>query len=437
MKRLLRVGDESDGVCRLLATLIALALVTVPTFFSHEFHQPYRFPKLLLLRGLGAVVLVALAASWSARRVDLSTSRRWFSLVAVALAWATFSAVLARSHAAAIGTVITLLATAAFFVAAQVCARSLQLPFLYFLFIPALFQTLLVAAQILGFWYPIVDSFERGALLDPLALRVAPLGTLGNRNDVGMFLAAPALAAITLAVTSKRGRRVAAAVAAVMCAGVVASKTVTAMGALVVAVIILALLRARRNTAVAVVTVVALSSAAAMLYPPLRDRAASIAAAARAGNLDAVITNRSAAYLAATSMFIEHPLTGVGPGNFAAAYFEHRLKSFERWPIAARRAQSEDNFSEAHNDHLQLLAEYGLPGYAIALTLLTTYAALSRRRDDGEHDERVTFARAFALPHAALLVLLAVAQFPLQIAATLLTTAVLAGLCIGWERADA
>lgn len=423
---------------RLTAALLAIGILVIPTIYSYTFHQPYRLPKMLLLRAFGAVLVLVLAWVFAQGRIRLSgRARLLHTLLGVGLGWSLLSAAGAASKAPAVGAVITLAAAAAFFAAAHAVGRALPLTFLSMLFIAAIVQTVFAVAQNAGFWFPLVDSFARGAMQDPFTLRVAPLGTLGNRNDVGMFIAAPLLAAITVAVVSRRRRAVASMVAATLALGLLASKTLTAVAAVVVAVAVLALLRSRKAGMIALAAATLLLVSAVALYAPLRTRVSGMAGAAARGNLDAIITNRGAAYLAASSMFLDNPVLGVGAGNFAVSYFDHRLRSFQRWPTAAALARSEDNFGEAHNDHLQTLAEYGLPGYLLLVFIAIIYARTSLRRRDGSSDEREDFARTFALPHAVLIVVLALAQFPMQIAATLLTTAVLAGLTTAWESIDA
>jgi O-antigen ligase len=89
-----------------------------------------------------------------------------------------------------------------------------------------------------------------------------------------------------------------------------------------------------------------------------------------------------------------------------------------------------------HNDHLEILAESGLPGYVLYLVSLAGLASISFRRRDGPESERRRFARLFALPFAAAFATVTLAQFPLQLAATAVTSLFLAAICVAWSEVD-
>src|SRR5206468_2253528 len=99
----------------------------------------------------------------------------------------------------------------------------------------------------LQIWTPFLRTPET-------ATHTGSVGLLGNPNDVGTYLAAPALAAIVLAVIAGGRRRwIYAAIGALLVAGVAASATRTAVGSLIIALIVFALFHSRR-VAVAVAT---------------------------------------------------------------------------------------------------------------------------------------------------------------------------------------
>ena len=99
------------------------------------------------------------------------------------------------------------------------------------------------------------------------------------------------------------------------------------------------------------------------------------------------------------------------------------------------------NFAETHNDHLQVLAETGLPGYALLLAgvLLLAFPGSRRHKRNAKGGTRVeqTLARNLRLPLATAFVVLALGQFPLQLAAPRFEFLMLAGLCIAWDKDDA
>jgi O-antigen ligase len=94
------------------------------------------------------------------------------------------------------------------------------------------------------------------------------------------------------------------------------------------------------------------------------------------------------------------------------------------------------NFGETHNDHLQVLAESGLPGYLILLAGLVYVARISFRRKREETDLRGRIASTLALPLVCGLAANMLAGFPLQLAAPAYTYAILGAACIAWRVDD-
>ena len=72
----------------------------------------------------------------------------------------------------------------------------------------------------------------------------------------------------------------------------------------------------------------------------------------------------------------EHPLLGVGPGNFATAYMQHRLPG------------AEEAVKMPHNVVMHALSQYGLPGGACYLAVLVCVAVgLARPRTHRDEDD--------------------------------------------------
>ena len=70
-------------------------------------------------------------------------------------------------------------------------------------------------------------------------------------------------------------------------------------------------------------------------------------------------------------MFLERPLTGVGPGVYATAYDGFR--------DAAYASQLSDRWMGAHSDLVRTAAEQGLPGLLILVALVTVFYRLAYR----------------------------------------------------------
>jgi len=98
------------------------------------------------------------------------------------------------------------------------------------------------------------------------------------------------------------------------------------------------------------------------------------------------------------------------------------------------------NFGEVHNDHLQILAETGLPGYGLLLASVLTILGLenvfrTQTRKNRNEPELLKHAlgRNLRLPIVVVFMLLALAQFPLQIAAPRFVFLTLGALSVGWD----
>lgn len=86
-------------------------------------------------------------------------------------------------------------------------------------------------------------------------------------------------------------------------------------------------------------------------------------------------TTRLWLWQAALAMFAEHPLTGVGPGysNFAMQYYAPT-------PLLAVEKDKIEKFClNTHNGFLNILAEFGLAGFAVALALAIYLAVFLAR----------------------------------------------------------
>jgi O-antigen ligase len=143
-------------------------------------------------------------------------------------------------------------------------------------------------------------------------------------------------------------------------------------------------------------------------------------------------------FLSAIEMVRARPLTGVGPGTFKYHFMLTRLALEKRYPPTWTKGWPM-NFGETHNDHLQVAAETGLPGYALFIAAVALLAIPARRRGDGNEPRTAeqTVARAIRTPLAATFFVIAIAQFPLQIAAPRLMFLTLGALAISWDRGDA
>jgi O-antigen ligase len=274
-------------------------------------------------------------------------------------------------------------------------------------------------------WSPI----EFGPIRDS---RLHTTAFLGNPNEVGSFFVLPAIAAVSAAI-AWRNLKWLYTLAAIAVAGVVAAQSITSMAALGCGLATVIFTPAARRFRRAGVAVLAVLVVAMLLHPGSRARLQRAFAFAAAGEMSLATSNRLPASAVAAEMFSERPLLGFGPGVYGALYLPYKLRIDERFP--AWISIGNENFGQTHNDHLQLLAETGLPGYAIFLTALVLLARLSFRRGPAE-TARERFVRGFALPGAVAFFVLALGFFPMYVTATIAPAVYLAALCFAWTGAD-
>ncbi|HVG24174.1 MAG TPA: O-antigen ligase family protein, partial [Thermoanaerobaculia bacterium] len=200
--------------------------------------------------------------------------------------------------------------------------------------------------------------------------------------------------------------------------------------AAVCGLVLLGIGRSAKRAVAVIVAIVVLIAVGVALQVPALMRVVEIPQLARTGGLEVASSGRVAPVLAAMEMLRDHPLTGVGPGAFKSHYMTYKLRVMEK-NAHLLRGTSGMMFGEAHNDHVQLAAEFGAPGYLLFLALIVALLQTVRRSDGAgvRHD----FTRALALPLAVTFVVLAIAQFPLHVAVTRHLLVTFAGLLAGWS----
>ncbi|MHB8799849.1 MAG: O-antigen ligase family protein [Thermoanaerobaculia bacterium] len=247
---------------------------------------------------------------------------------------------------------------------------------------------------------------------------------IGNPGDVGAALVVPALLA---AASLARGERRLASAAALgaMLAGLAAAATLAPIAAFGAgaALLVLGDLRRRLLPALgAALVLLGLLQAGGVL--------SRVSAKLSSGAVGELTTQRDIGVLAALETIRAHPLLGVGPGGFSADFVRARLAAEESFGRRLVHRSASAHFDNAHNDPLTVAAEAGLPA-AVALVLalgalLAPLAASARRERSPVRPEGVP-AEALLASLAAVLVL-SLANFPIQIVPVSGPFALLAGL---------
>jgi O-antigen ligase len=135
--------------------------------------------------------------------------------------------------------------------------------------------------------------------------------------------------------------------------------------------------------ALPVAVLLGLAALAVMAPATLTERVASISEEARPFDAASItitpenfaVVERMAHWQAGWHMFEDHPVTGVGTGNFNARYPDYYVR--ETFRVSQ---------GHAHNFYIHMLAENGLIGLAIYLTLILSFAFVALRVALASHD---------------------------------------------------
>ncbi|MDP9192365.1 MAG: O-antigen ligase family protein [Acidobacteriota bacterium] len=413
-----------------LWSLVAAAVVATAIAVAPGSFDTFRTPKTVIFQLLALLIFaVGGAAMLLSDRVarTFHTNRTALVITLSAVAWTALSSATSLKPAVSHLKPFSIFCFAVFFIAALWTSRRRGPLAVVIVLAPAVLNAITAFMQSFGKWTMWFVPSELDARLRTTAF-------IGTANEVGGYLVLPLIAAIAAAIAFARLRWVFGAAAAVIAIGVVAAQSVTSIVAAVCGVAAITLLPgARRVRWFAAIALVLFVSVVA-LHPGSRARMRTMMSFASGGQLSEMTSFRLPAYSAAITMFRERPLAGVGPGVFRALYLPYKLRLDADHPQWIRLGNQ--SFGQVHNDHLQILAETGLPGYLLFLAALAFVARLSFVRRD-ETDGRTRFVTSFAFPGVVALFVLALAHFPLQLTSHMIPAVYLAALCIAWKEPDA
>jgi O-antigen ligase len=410
--------------------LAVAATLLVPIVMSLRGQDPFRLPKDLLFFAIAIAIAATAIVVWlrGKTRNSQSGAVRTVPLIGIgSVCWTVLASLFSSNHALSNRAILWVAAVAVFACAIDLGGRTRGTLAIAWPLIPAAINALLFLFQRFHVWNPM--TFPAGL---PDHMRYTAL--LGNPDDVGGLLVAPALVALALVLCDRR-RRALWIPTAILLLAAVATGRLTSLLACGAGLLVMGFVRSRKVGAIATALILAAGIALVVGDPPMRARAASIATALRTHDYAEATAGRLTAFVAASMMAMDHPLFGVGPGCFRWAYFEYKVAAERKHPSLAKAWSADFNFGEAHNDHLQTLAEGGLPGYALFVAALVVLAASSRRKTSNENEdepERDSLVRTLALPMSAAIAILCLAHFPLHLAASTVVIIYIAVLCIAW-----
>jgi hypothetical protein len=420
---------RSDRLERVVAAILLVGGVLVPVAVSFEGIAVFRLPNQLVMIATAIVALTTTVSGmlWSPERACAAWPRMRLPVLLAAggVVW-TLTATLFSSDRRvslnALPFVISLITIALLSVYALRSVRPLILGLA--LSLPVVVNAVVISLQATGIWNPWVfkDEFQQ----------MYKNALLGNPNDVGAYMLTPLFLMAALALGLPRFRAAFLLLACVSAAGIVIAETLTAIIATLAGLTVMAVRRFGRKGLAGVVVVILVFVSPVFFYRPLHNRVFNKVAAASESRIDHVLSGRLPAFVTAWKMFEEHPVMGVGPGVFKLEYLAYRVKLTPSWGAQFESPYSpvEEYFREVHNDHLQLLAEAGLPAYLLLLGALGLLAFCSRGAIEGR--ESVRIARLLSLPLAVAMVVEMLAGFPLQLAPAAYTFALVGGACIAW-----
>lgn len=393
-----------------------LLVLAAPFVWAEVAKESFRQPKLLVAEWLALASLTGFA--WGLRRVERVSWADVWGLPAVravlpCLVVATAGLLATRHPLQVREALIDLWIGAAALVgwsAALPAARLERL--LQGLLWPAAVMALLGIVQFHGIWQPLpLANLAPGT-------RLAITSLAGNPGDLGAYLVLPCLvaqAALRRRLRSGEGWGSpgvwgTALALAISAYALLLTQTFAALAAALAGSLLLwgSLLPRRRAAAWLGAGVVAAALLAAVV-PPLRARFVEKAAGAARGDWNKVLTGRLDGWRAALWMLREHPLTGVGHGAYQPEFVPAKLALLDRG-VPFFSDQNLVGFANAHDEYLEVGAEWGIPGLlALGWALWVLLGAL--RRGVGEPEDR-----ALAWAGTAALAALALVDFPFRIA---------------------
>lgn len=408
---------------RAILIVVTLGLIVLPMTVVRDGADAFRLPKELVFRAEAIVLLALLILRMRMPRMPIVRWRPEFLLTAAVVLWAMVVTATSTNRALSVDSLITILAAAVIFIATCVAAESRSQEAVDVLMIGCCVNAAITILQELNLWQPVPAAEGH----------YGTVGLMGNANDVGTFLVVPAVAAAVMVTTSQGKRRWSyVGVAVLLVSGMIASATRTALITFVASMLVLAMMQARRvAVAICVLLLIvglAVLSPATVIGRSIRELGDAVAQR----NYQVLFSERLPPFLAAAEMVRDHPLLGVGPGCFRYHFMTYRIELTTKYPAEWTRGFPM-NWGAVHNDHLQVAAETGAAGYVLFLAAL----GLLVRRSPAEPAPRAAFARALRWPLATAIVLVCLAQFPLELAAPRLMFLTLGGLCVTWNRIDA
>lgn len=418
--------SKSPSANRWLWRIIVGGVVFIPVVFSWSGKDNFRLPKELVFRAEAILVFSICTALFFANKLRRPSHWSDASVIIPAgvVLWAFVCMLAATNRALSIASFLWVSGWALIFLVTSALAQDRRLPIVYFALVPAAVNAAFLLLQEADLWNP----FFPGKSLE----HAYHTGLIGNPNDAGTFLAAPTVACFALVFASSSHRLLHIALTLFLVIALVANHTLSALIALGAGFLATVFLVSRRKAVAAVIIACILAVGLVWFYPPLRFRYELATRFISARYYDGVLSGRIIPFVAAYHMFLDRPILGVGPGCFKWEFFPYKVRITDQYKKLAL-AGTTVNYGEVHNDHLQVLAETGLPGYALFVAALIAIGAASFKKSSSGGGPEAEFSRLASFPLAIAFAVIALGQFPLELAASAAVNLYLFALCSAWR----
>jgi len=428
---------SSDILERILFYGVVLLVFALPLFIWPGISE-YGYGKTIVaLIGISALTILWGVSAW--RKGSWTIRLPWITLPILGLIVASLASLLTATNGRVVVQSLVLVVFFALFlllIAQSVRDRRDVNVLLFALLVSAFLAALYGLLQYLG--------VVRGPTGSSGGLSQI-ISTMGNRNYLGGFLAYLLLPAVVLVVRPRsRWVRIASILLIAFCFGMVlvVQQSGTVIALIVSAIVLIvgvAIFRPiepiRRNRAwlLALIGTLVITFLIEAPSGPLNsvvglsdDEPSAISTWWQRN----VISVRTWDWWVGWEMFVDHPITGVGLGNYKLNFLPYKA-DFLASPRGASYNFYIDRAAQAHNEYVQLLAELGMLGTLALLALLAVLVTAIWRRlranDEGGRFDLLLYACGIVGYGIHALV-----SFPAHLPASTLVLVVVGGLI--WSR---
>ena len=394
-----------------LATVLLVPLIVTPSAYDS-----FRLPKEMLVRAAGILIVALAAIRWLifGRSARWQPDRRWI-FAAIVIGWTAVTALTARQKTLAAESLLWVAAFAVLFVALDTGIVTGWWDLIYAVLFAALVNALYCLAAVAG--WTAGYGIENGRAT----------GFLGNSDDMGSYFGFAIVAALALSIATPRRRLLHVGVAVLLILALMSTQTIGSFAALFASLAALALVVAGRRALTTVGILLLVGGLIVAVYQPFQGRVKRWLSASTSGKIDDILSNRGAGILAAWEMAKDRPLVGVGPGCYGYEFYRYKIRVEGRHESLAFASTRPFNFGQAHCDHLETMAQTGVPGYILLLAALG-FVSL-RSFTVPARGVAARFARLAGLPLAVSFAVSALPQFPMELAGPMITALAVAVPC--------